>query len=701
MIKRIKNFLHTGIIILIFILIGFGISFINSTIIQAPDISQNHWKPKEATMIYSENGKLLARLYKENRNYTPISKIPKKLQNAIISIEDNRFYEHSGIDIWGIIRALSVNIIHGNIIEGGSTITQQLVKNAFLTNERTFRRKIQEAYLAIQLEKRYTKKEILELYLNEIYLGHNTYGVQTAATYYFNKDLQDLTLTESALLAGLPKSPNQYSPYNNPKIAKQRRNIVLSQMAKYDYITKSKAAKLQQKPINLENGLQRKNPAPHFIRYIRKKLINMYGSQTVYTGGLRVYTSLNYDMQIKAQKTVKQAFKSYLPTIYRSEKQTPPQPQVALITIEPQTGHIKAMIGGRGKNDKYNRATQAYRQPGSAFKTFVYTRAIQENFSPNSTINDAPTAYRIGSKQKEVWMPHNYNDKYLGPTTLKVGLAKSINVMAVKLLKKVGIKDTIETAKKMGISSIIEKGRKNDCTLSLALGGLTKGVTPLEITSAYGILANQGIKVEPTAILKVYDKYGNTILKNDSSQKIVLDQKTTQSVNTMLKSVLSPDPQIWSTGQKASIGRPAAGKTGTTSNYTDAWFIGYTPNLVTGVWIGEDKPTRMKYKLQNNHTEIISSQEASKLWGDYMQQILKNEPISHFNSPTLKSKTTLEIKESNNRHNKNYLYYNVKANDTLSQIANRFNTTIKKLVKLNNIPNKNLIYPNQKIKIPF
>lgn len=699
--KITKRIFHTGIILLIFTLIGFGISYINLIIIQTPDISESHWKPIEATMIYSEDGKLLARLYKENRNYVSISKIPKQLQNAIISIEDNRFYEHQGIDLWGIARAFLVNIIHGDIVEGGSTLTQQLAKNAFLSNERTFRRKIQEAYLAIQLERKYTKKEILELYLNEIFLGHNVYGVQTAATYYFNKDVQDLTLTESALLAGLPRSPNYYSPYNNPKIAKQRRNITLRQMANYNYITETKAKKLQQKPIDLENGFQEKNPAPHFVRYIRKKLINMYGVETVYTGGLKVHTSLNYEMQIKAQETIKHAFKSYIPTPHKNQKQNSLQPQVALTTINPQTGHIKAMIGGRGKENKYNRATQAYRQPGSAFKTFVYTRAIQEGFAPDSIINDVPTAYKVNSNQEKVWIPHNYSDKYLGTTTLRVGLAKSINVIAVKLLKKVGIKDTIKTAKRMGITSIIEKGRKNDHTLSLALGGLTRGVTPLEITSAYGVLANQGIKVEPTAILKVLDKDENIIFKNKPQQKIILNRKTAQSVNSMLKSVLSSGPQLWGTGRKANIGRPAAGKTGTTSNYTNAWFIGYTPNLVTGIWIGEDKPTRMEYKLHNNHTEIISSQEVSKLWGDYMQQILKNKPVKYFNSSIIKSKTPLKIiKNKNNGQNKNYFYYTVKPNDTLYQIANRFNTTIKKLVNLNEISNKNLIYTNQKLKVP-
>jgi len=647
--KKGSNFKKIAFIVIILLFTMFTGAVVGSVtwiIQEAPDISNyGRWKPSEATMIYSEDNKLLSRLYQENRDYVPISKIPESLQNAIVAIEDNRFYEHYGVDPWAIARALWVDITRGAIVQGGSTLTQQLAKNALLTHERTIYRKIQEAYLAIQFERTYTKKEILEFYLNEIYLGHSVYGVQTAAKFYFNKDVEDLTLAESALLAGLPKAPNYYSPYNNLEAAKRRRNIVLNQMAKYGYISEAKAEATKEKPIKTDKGLKRhEDRAPYFVSYIRNKLIDMYGAQAVYNSGLKVYTSLNYDMQMKAEKTVNNAFKTYIPTVEKEEGQGLKQPQIALITIDPQNGHIKAMIGGHG-NDKYNRAVQAYRQPGSAFKPFVYTTAVEEGYSPGSVISDMPAAYKTGINTDEVWIPENYDGKYRGPTTLRIGLAKSINVMAVKLLKQVGIQDTIKTAKKMGISSLVEEGKKNDNTLALALGGLTKGVTPLEMASAYGVLANRGIKVNPVAIIKVVDSRGNIIFENDPEKEIVLSQNVAYLVTDMLRSVLSRGPLVWGTGWRANLGRPAAGKTGTTSNYTDAWFVGYTPELVTSVWIGEDIPVKMEYKLRDEKgniirnkngkpkTETISSAEAAKLWGGYMRKVVRNKPVKDFNRP--------------------------------------------------------------------
>lgn len=627
--SRFKKISIIAIILLFAILSGAMVGSITWIIQETPDISNyGRWKPSEATTIYSQEGKLVSRLYQENRDYVPLTKIPKDLQNAIVSIEDNRFYEHYGIDPWAIGRALWVDIKGGGIIQGGSTLTQQLAKNALLTHERTLYRKIQEAYLAIQFERMYTKKEILEFYLNEIYLGHGVYGVQTAAKYYFNKNVQDLTVAESALIAGLPKAPNYYSPYNNPEIAKERRNIVLNQMVKYDYISKEKAKKAKKQPIKTEKSLKKDNEiAPYFVRYIRKQLIDKYGPQAVYNSGLKVYTSLDYEMQQKAEKSIKNAFKNQLPTVEKQKGKGLKQPQVALTTLDPQNGHIKVMIGGRG-GDKYNRVTQAYRQPGSAFKPFVYTTAVEEGYSPGSVIDDMPAAYESGPNEDDVWIPKNYDNKYRGPTTLRLGLAKSINVMAVKLLKKVGINDTIKLTEKMGISSLIKRGKKNDDNLALALGGLTKGVTPLEMTSAYGVLANRGIKAEPIAILKVVDSRGNVLFESDSKQEIVLSEDVAYLTTDMLKSVLSRGPLVWGTGWRANLGRPAAGKTGTTSNYTDAWFVGYTPDLVTTVWLGEDAPTKMKYKDQT-----ISSEEAAKLWGNYMSKVVKNRPIKNFEKP--------------------------------------------------------------------
>ncbi|MGM0470806.1 MAG: transglycosylase domain-containing protein [Bacillota bacterium] len=627
------------IILLFAIISGIIIGSVSWIIKETPDISNyGRWKPSEATMIYSEDNKLLSRLYQENRVYVPIEKIPQELQQAVIAIEDNRFYDHFGIDLWAIARALWVDIKGGGIIQGGSTLTQQLAKNALLTNERTLYRKIQEAYLAIQFERMYTKKEILEFYLNEIYLGNNVYGAQTAAKFYFDKEVQDLNLTESALLAGLPKAPNNYSPYKNKQVAKVRRNVVLEQMEKFGYITERQAKKARQQSIEVENGLERKTDlAPYFVRHVRKKLIEMYGAQAVYNGGLKVYTTLDYKMQTQAEKTVNEAFNNYIPSAKREEGKAKLQPQVALTTINPQNGHVKAMIGGRGEEDKYNRVTQARRQPGSAFKPFVYTTAIKQGLSPGSIIDDSLKSYQIKHNDQDQWIPKNYNDKYLGPTTLRVGLAKSINVMAVKLLDEVGIDNTIQTAEEMGISSLVKQGRKNDRNLPLALGGLTKGISPLEMATSYGVLANQGIKTEPISILKVVDNRGNVILDNDPKQEIVLDKDVAYLITDMLKSVLARGPDIWGTGWHANIDRPAAGKTGTTNDYGDAWFVGYTPNLVTSIWVGEDKSTKMVYEVinDNNKSEevTISSSQVAQMWSEYMRQITKDQPIQDFQRP--------------------------------------------------------------------
>ncbi|ADL11952.1 penicillin-binding protein 1A [Acetohalobium arabaticum] len=646
--SRFKKVSIISIILLFAILSGALIGSVAWIVNETPDISNyGRWKPSESTTIYSEDNKLLSRLYQENRVYAPIDRMPQNLQNAIVAIEDNRFYEHYGVDPWAIGRALWVDIKGGGIIQGGSTLTQQLAKNALLTHERTLYRKIQEAYLAIQFERMYTKEEILEFYLNEIYLGHSVYGVQTAAEFYFDKDVENLTLPEAALLAGLPKAPNKYSPYKNKQKAKVRRNLVLEQMKKYGYITESQAEKAKNQPIKTENGLERKeDKAPYFVRHIRKKLIDMYGAQAVYNSGLKVYTTLDYEMQTKAEETVKEAFKDYIPSVNKKEGKGRLQPQIALTTINPQNGHIKTMIGGRGEEeDRYNRVTQAYRQPGSAFKPFVYTAAVEQGYSPASVIDDTPEAYQVGSSSEDKWIPQNYNDEYLGPTTLRIGLAKSINVMAVKLLDKVGIDNTIEVAKKMGIKNIVETGAKNDKNLALALGGLTKGVTPLEMASSYGVLANEGVRVEPISLLKVVDNRGNVIYENDSNKKIVLDKDVTYIVNDMLESVLARGPIVWGTGWRANLGRPAAGKTGTTSNYTDAWFVGYTPDLVTSIWIGEDAPSKMKYKIKNEekllsaneneakpNTNTISSAETARLWSEYMRKIIKNKPVTEFST---------------------------------------------------------------------
>ncbi len=649
--QKIKQLMIIGLIILIATGMGATIGAVTWVIQQSPDISNyGQWKTSETTVVYASNGDVLTQLYKENRIYVPLEKIPEDLQNAVISIEDARFYQHHGIDPKGILRAIWVDLKHMAKVQGASTITQQLAKNALLTHKKLFSRKLQEMYIALQFERMYIKQEILEFYLNEIFLGHSAYGVQSAAHFYFNKDVQNLTLSESALLAGLIRAPNHYSPRRNKEEAKERRNLVLNQMVKYNYISQNQAEEAKKEPIKLEEPENDQDTmAPYFVRHIRNKLIDKFGAKRVYTGGLQVYTSLDPTIQNKAQETIDQALESgYLPTTTRTAGRGEKQPQLALVSLDPATGYIKAMIGGRGE-DKFNRATQAHRQPGSAFKPFVYTTALKQGIGPGEVVDDTPKVYQTTAEtdDNEIWIPTNYDNKYRGPTTLRIALAKSINVASVKLLDKVGISNTIKTATDLGIESIVEE---DENLASIGLGGLTKGVTPLEMAKAYSTFANGGIRIKPTAITKVKDKHGNLIWNNAAENKtkkeLVLDDSVAYLITDMLQSVMARGPLVWGTGWRANLGQPAAGKTGTTSQYTDAWFVGYTPDLVSSIWIGEDQPTTMKYTKKNGAgnikkdkngepiKETISSGEAAKLWGDYMNKVVANRPIKDFQKPS-------------------------------------------------------------------
>ena len=667
-----KQYIFAIIIIILALLSGITVGVISSIIKTTPEIT-GYKGSSESTQIYSADGELLTRLYKENRVYVPIDKIPNDLKNAIVAIEDSSFYQHHGIDFWGIPRALVTNIKAGRIVQGFSTITMQLAENAlFAKQQRTYYRKIQEIYLAMQFERLYTKPEILEMYLNEIFMGHSAYGVQIAAHQYFGKDVSELTLSQSALLAGLPKAPNYYSPLRNPEAAKNRRNIVLNRMKKLGYINQNELQKAKSAPLNLKpEETEQKEFAPYFIRYVRDELINKFGAQMVYSGGLKVYTTLNTDMQKKAEKSVENAVGNYIPTTRNSDNQL--QPQLSVLSLNTNTGAIEAMIGGRGKNDQFNRTTQAVRQPGSAFKPFVYTTAIKNNYSTSSIINDMPmiAAKEKGEKQK-IW-PKNFQNKYRGYVNLRSALTKSMNVASVKLLKKVGVNNTIQTAEDMGISTLTPSDNL-ESHLSLALGGLTRGVKPIELSTAYGILANKGIKVEPYAIDKVINTNGKTIYKQEAKKEVVFSKETSYIMTDMLQSVVNNG-----TGWRANLGRPIAGKTGTTNNYTDAWFVGYTPDLVTTVWIGEDSPEKMVYDQkdsQGNYVykegdgpRTVSSAEAVMLWSDYMKKALKNRPVKDFEKP-------------------DNIYYR-KIDPVTGLLANKYTPNVQgEIFRKNNIPDK-------------
>ncbi|HHY47132.1 MAG TPA: penicillin-binding protein 1A [Firmicutes bacterium] len=620
--KGYKSSLVAGISIIIFLMtsfmVGGAIGIIAGAFRSMPRLRDLEYRPSESTKVYDRHNKLIAQLFIENRTWVPLSDIPKDLQHAVIATEDVRFYEHHGFDIVAIARALLADLRHAGLVQGGSTITQQLAKNAFLTHEKTFTRKLQEVLYAIQLERRYTKDQILELYLNEIYFGHGAYGVEAASQLYFGKHVKDLSLAECALLAGITRGPGYYSPYEDIKAAERRRATVLALMREQGYITAEEEARARNTPIRVVGLKARRNRAPYFVDYVLQQLLARYGQDAVYKGGLKVYTTLDLDMQDAAEK----ALRNNLPAGKKDAKGLT-QPQGALVALDPTTGYILAMVGGRGE-DQFNRAVQSYRQPGSAFKPFVYAAAIDRGYTPATVMVDSPVEYAIAGS-KEPWTPRNYDNKFRGPMPLRDALEQSINVVAVKLLDEIGVDTAIEYAKRMGITTLVESGRSNDRNLSLVLGGLTRGVTPLEMARAYGVLATGGIQVDPLAVVRVEDSHGNVLEEHRPQRRIVLDEKTAYVVTDMLKGVIERG-----TGKAANIGRPAAGKTGTASDNTNAWFVGYTPDLVAAVWIGNDIQTQpLIYKGVR-----IGSARAAQIWGAFMKEALKNTPPSDFPVPS-------------------------------------------------------------------
>lgn len=608
-----------AIIVFVVLVAGAGLGFLTASIHTMPSL-KGDIRPAASSQIFDTNGKLISTVHSvENRVPVSINKVPKELQDAFIAAEDARFYQHIGIDPRGIVRAVWSNITDRGVSEGGSTITQQLAKNALLSQERTLKRKIQEAILAVQIERQYSKKEILELYLNQIYFGQGAYGVQSAAQTYFGKNVEDLTTAESAMLAGIPKSPNYYSPLSNLKAAKERQETVLDQMVKYGYLSQDAADKARKTEIKLaKRNAGSGTTASYFVDYITQQLIDKYGADAVYKDGLKIYTTLDLDMQRAAEKAMEQ-----LPT-YRTENNGIKQPQGALVAIEPNSGHIKAMVGGRG-NDQFNRAIMAERQPGSAFKPFVYLAAIESGMTPASIVDDSPISFGT-------WSPVNYDNKFRGPVTLRSALEQSLNVIAVKIANQVGADKPLYYAQQMGISTLVLRGSVNDRNLAMSLGGLTRGVTPLEIASAYGVLANQGIRVEPMSIIKVIDRNGKTLEQNQSREKVVLNERSVYLLTDMMKGVLTNG-----TGAAANIGRPAAGKTGTTSDYKDAWFIGFTPDLVAAVWMGNDNDGLL--------AGITGGSTPATIWRSFMIEAAAKYPVRDFVKPSGIISATISTKD--------------------------------------------------------
>ena len=576
--------------------------------------------PDAASQFYDINGNVIyTTLSEERRIPVNIDKIPKHVQKAFIAIEDNRFYEHGGIDYRGTARAL-VSTLSGREVQGGSTITQQLAKNAFLTQERSIIRKIKEAFIAKELEHKYTKDEILSMYLNRIYFGQGAYGIESASMYYFDKHVQNLDIAEAATLAAIPKSPNYYNPFENPQESKKRQELVIDQMVKYGFITADQAAQAKAKKMVYSTSHKAKNdPRGYFFDMISQKVIEEVGADALYKGGLKIYTTLDMDMQKAAEKAMR-----HLPSYYTDGKKLT-QPQMALAAVDPKTGYVKAMIGGRGQ-DKFNRATLAVRQPGSAFKPFVYLTAMQNGFTPASIIEDKEEEFAKG------WKPQNSDMQWHGKVSLRTALKRSFNVPTIKLAREVGVDKIVANAEKMGISTLVDSGAYSDVNLAMALGGLSKGVNPLEMASAYGVLATNGLYSKPMALLKIVDRDGKVLYQAKSQTKRVIDAASAYLTTNMLEDVL-----VSGTAGGMGIGRPAAGKTGTTDTYIDAWFVGYTPDLSTAVWVGDDNNKPMQ--------RMYGSGAPLSIWHEFMVNALASTPRTGFSNPGVTIPAEPEIKQ--------------------------------------------------------
>ncbi|HHT85684.1 MAG: PBP1A family penicillin-binding protein [Bacillota bacterium] len=567
----------------------------------------------EATRIYDVNGDLVSSLFVENRVVVPYDEIPESLKNAVVAVEDKRFFSHKGIDLNSLARALLRNFKAGEVVEGGSTISQQLAKNLFLTHERTIKRKILEAIYTVKLEMRYTKEEILEMYLNIIYLGHGRYGCETASKLYFGKPVKDLTLAESAMLAGIIKGPEIYSPYHDMDKAEERKAIVLNLMVEQGMIDEATAEEAKQEEIQLA-GIP-KSSAAYFVDFVVAQIRewNPDVASEIYRGGYEVYTTLDLDMQAAAE----QAFSRYMPE-GTQDAQGITQPQGALVAVEPYTGHMKALIGGRSYSEtQLNRAYQVRRQPGSAFKIFLYAAVLDSGYGISHTQMCEPVEFP-GKSSGDVYKPRDFGWQpyHYAPLDVRQAVAISDNVVATKWASEVGPGTIIQYARKLGVESPLESN------IPLALGA--SEVAPLEMAAACAALSAQGTYAKPIAILKLVDSNGKVLLENQVETRQALNPDTAYMLTSVLRSVFSPGGT--GSGLEGFLGnRPVAGKTGTTDSHLEAWFVGYTRELACAVYVGWD-----------NREESLSgtgSSVAGPIWASFMGNALSGKPVRGWDMP--------------------------------------------------------------------
>ncbi len=566
--------------------------FVYWTLSDLPKVNAiEDYVPAESSKVLSSDGKILAEFYYERRTFVPSYKIPDHVKKAFVATEDARFYSHPGVDFIGIFRALVRDARAGGMVQGGSTITQQLAKMLFLKPEKSLGRKLKEAVISLQLEKRYTKDEILGLYLNQMYFGTRAFGIEAAAQTYFGKSVSGLTVAEAALLAALPKAPSQYSPFRNPGKALERRGVVLALMRKHGFISRDQYAGAMQEPLP-PSPHYRKYEAPYFVELLRQRMEHKYGN-AIYTAGYKIHSTIDSAMQQAAEEALEKGVENI-------EKREKRGIQAALVAVDMRTGHIKAMVGGFDFwQNQFNRATQALRQPGSAFKPFVYATALQDGMTPDYVIDDSPISFP-GARPGQIWSPRNYDGKYYGAVTLKTAIAKSLNAATVRLAGRLGVEKIIETARKFGMTTDLQP------YLPLALGA--SDVTLIEMVGAYTVLAT-GKKTSLIPYESIENRDGIVVDEQYPQFQEVLDAGTVAGMKELLAGVIKEGTAT----RARDLGRPVYGKTGTTNDCTDAWFIGFDDRLVVGVWVGRD-----------NHKPIgkkeTGAQAALPIWIDFMKK---------------------------------------------------------------------------------
>ena len=570
------------------------------------------FQPGEPSILYSDRDEPFASLAPEFRIFVPLSRVPKLVQEAILDAEDAQFYRHGAISLKGMARAAIHNLASARLKEGGSTITQQLAKSLFLSAERTLTRKIKEIQLAQEIERIYSKDKILEMYLNTIYFGGGAYGIEAAARTYFGKSAGQLTLAEAAVLGGLPKAPSTYSPFNDLKKTKERRDYVLRRMEKEGHVTAAQARAAKRLPITLAPLFKGRGIAPAFVDYVRKELEPKYGRILLTKGGLRIYSTLNLDMQRAAMDAIRRG-------LAEIEKAQGPKRKAgaadqgtlegALVALDPRTGQIRAMVGGRDyARIQFNRAVQARRQPGSAFKPFVYAAAFDHGFNPASLMDDYPVSYSIPQNGRMVeWKPENFDHQFRGPVTLRRALEESINVPTVRLLEAVGIEPVISLAHRMGLTSELRR------EYALALG--VSEVSLLELTSAYGVLADGGIRVAPTSLRRVTAPNEDILEASEMAGERVLPEEVAFLVSSVLEGAVERG-----TAKRARIpGHTVAAKTGTSQDAADLWLMGYTPRLAAGLWVGYDQPRSLG-------SQESAGRLVAPMWAGFMRRVLYDLP---------------------------------------------------------------------------